>query len=158
MWEGDMTRSVWRKRFKVIGLVLSIMMLGAWVFSVMYASNYTPPGTQWTISIGFGRIVFGDDHLNSGWTCAPIYPYWKHYAEKLPWTEFSRHWLGFGLPSKSFDGTLQAPAWLFVVAVGFPTSLLWWRDRPKAGFCRICKYDLTGNVSGICPECGTAVE
>ncbi len=24
--------------------------------------------------------------------------------------------------------------------------------------CRKCSYDLTGNVSGVCPECGTAVE
>jgi len=23
--------------------------------------------------------------------------------------------------------------------------------------CRICDYDLTGNVSGICPECGTPI-
>lgn len=24
--------------------------------------------------------------------------------------------------------------------------------------CKICKYDLTGNVSGICPECGTTID
>lgn len=27
---------------------------------------------------------------------------------------------------------------------------------PPPGFCR-CGYDLTGNLSGVCPECGTAV-
>lgn len=26
------------------------------------------------------------------------------------------------------------------------------------GLCHVCKYDLTGNVSGRCPECGTAIE
>lgn len=25
------------------------------------------------------------------------------------------------------------------------------------GFCRICRYNLTGNVSGRCPECGTEI-
>jgi rubrerythrin len=25
------------------------------------------------------------------------------------------------------------------------------------GQCRKCGYDLTGNVSGVCPECGEAV-
>lgn len=29
----------------------------------------------------------------------------------------------------------------------------WWK-RPRKGFCGICGYDLTGNVSGTCPECG----
>ncbi len=30
------------------------------------------------------------------------------------------------------------------------------RRRPKAGCCRACGYNLTGNTSGICPECGSA--
>ena len=25
------------------------------------------------------------------------------------------------------------------------------------GHCKVCDYNLTGNVSGICPECGTAI-
>jgi hypothetical protein len=29
--------------------------------------------------------------------------------------------------------------------------------RPPMGCCPACAYNLTGNVSGICPECGTAV-
>ena len=28
---------------------------------------------------------------------------------------------------------------------------------PRPGHCRNCGYDLTGNLSGICPECGAAV-
>ena len=28
---------------------------------------------------------------------------------------------------------------------------------PKNGYCDSCGYDLTGNVSGICPECGRRV-
>jgi hypothetical protein len=29
--------------------------------------------------------------------------------------------------------------------------------RPKRGCCAKCNYDLTGNVSGRCPECGTPI-
>jgi hypothetical protein len=29
--------------------------------------------------------------------------------------------------------------------------------RLKVGHCECCGYDLTGNVSGVCPECGTPV-
>jgi hypothetical protein len=53
------------------------------------------------------------------------------------------------------------PACLFAV----PTALLivpFWRLRRlrlrrAAGLCPACAYDLRGNVSGVCPECGTAV-
>ena len=27
--------------------------------------------------------------------------------------------------------------------------------RAAAGLCVECSYDLTGNISGVCPECGT---
>jgi predicted RNA-binding Zn-ribbon protein involved in translation (DUF1610 family) len=31
------------------------------------------------------------------------------------------------------------------------------RDRLEAGRCHACGYDLAGNVSGICPECGMTI-
>lgn len=30
-------------------------------------------------------------------------------------------------------------------------------DRDAARRCRVCDYDLTGNQSGVCPECGTVI-
>jgi len=30
--------------------------------------------------------------------------------------------------------------------------------RRKNGLCVICGYDLKGNISGVCPECGEQVE
>jgi hypothetical protein len=37
-----------------------------------------------------------------------------------------------------------------------PTAILWYLDhRTQRGHCRKCDYNLTGNLSGICPECGT---
>ena len=51
------------------------------------------------------------------------------------------------------------PSWMLLSMFAIPTAILWWRDRrPKAGFCMVCEYDLTGNVSGTCPECGTAYD
>ncbi len=32
------------------------------------------------------------------------------------------------------------------------------RRRRKRGLCLTCGYNLTGNTSGVCPECGTRVE
>ncbi len=36
---------------------------------------------------------------------------------------------------------------------------LWWAPvRIPSGHCQKCGYDLTGNVSGVCPECGAKVD
>ena len=32
------------------------------------------------------------------------------------------------------------------------------RRRRRKGLCIKCGYNLTGNVSGVCPECGTTIE
>jgi hypothetical protein len=45
--------------------------------------------------------------------------------------------------------------WLVAAAAGSP--LAWAalaRRSPPPGHCRRCGYDLTGNASGVCPECG----
>jgi hypothetical protein len=37
--------------------------------------------------------------------------------------------------------------------------LMWWsaQRRTEQGICSSCGYSLTGNTSGACPECGTAI-
>lgn len=53
---------------------------------------------------------------------------------------------------------VRIPLWIPFVAFGIPAVWLWRRDRRQRGpgCCRRCGYDLTGNVSGTCPECGAA--
>jgi len=80
-------------------------------------------------------------------------------------------YLGFGWHHErrnrlqNFDWwTGYVPVWaLFVLTAALPCA--WTRGYLKClrsardcdGVCRICSYDLTGNVSGVCPECGVAV-
>lgn len=51
-------------------------------------------------------------------------------------------------------GLLLLPALWFVAPV---RGRLRRRAMRRRGLCRRCGYDLTGNRSGVCPECGTAV-
>jgi len=45
----------------------------------------------------------------------------------------------------------------FAVAPGGSAIRAWRRRHPlRPGLCPRCGYDLTGNVSGVCPECGTS--
>ncbi len=52
---------------------------------------------------------------------------------------------------------LILPLWPLVVAIAIPTAWFWRRDRRHPpGHCKRCGYDLTGNVTGVCSECGEA--
>ena len=59
---------------------------------------------------------------------------------------------------------ISTPLWLAAsLFATYPTiafiqgPLRRWRRRRK-GLCENCGYNLTGNESGICPECGTKIE
>jgi predicted amidophosphoribosyltransferase len=54
---------------------------------------------------------------------------------------------------------LGLPFWLPFAAITIPTALLSWRDRRRClpNHCQSCNYNLTGNTSGTCPECGAPI-
>lgn len=47
-----------------------------------------------------------------------------------------------------------------VLTVAVPVAYVRYRESMVVlpGFCRKCRYNLTGNVSGRCPECGTDID
>ena len=59
------------------------------------------------------------------------------------------------LPRRAFG----VPDWFLALAFAIG-PILWLRSRRRANTgskCAFCGYSLTGNTSGICPECGTPV-
>lgn len=60
----------------------------------------------------------------------------------------------------SHDGIINLPYSLAFAIWAAPTTFLWYLHgrRILPGHCQKCGYDLTGNVSGICPECGKPCE
>ncbi|HSU67250.1 MAG TPA: hypothetical protein VLJ39_10275 [Tepidisphaeraceae bacterium] len=97
-----------------------------------------------------------------------------------PWSPAATHWPGFAVESRpvSFDinadiarpggpppsvsytvHALYTPwaLWTMLTAL-LPAAAVWrWRhglSRSRRGLCIACGYSLTGNLSGVCPECG----
>ena len=91
------------------------------------------------------------------------------------WFYVEHHWpptsLGLDLPScfedphgasrKNGFGVfmLNVPLWVpFIVLIALAGgSSYFTRRKPYWNQCATCWYDLTGNESGICPECGTRI-
>lgn len=65
----------------------------------------------------------------------------------IPWTR-----IGFSIPLNWFAGGSAVASLMFLI-----TFLRKRRRLIACGACMKCGYDLTGNVSGVCPECGQRV-
>ena len=57
-------------------------------------------------------------------------------------------WPGFAINTVFYAAVIAGP-WTIAV-------VLRRRSRIRRGRCLVCGYDLTGNTSGVCPECGSA--
>ena len=112
-------------------------------------------------------------------------PPWKHLVDYLPeplpdlnwyarrghshkllgiqWAEWSMPNLRFGrkpqtVTFKVFFVQLWMPLVLFsILPLAALLASARRRTRKRAGMCVQCGYNLTANVSGLCPECGTEV-
>ncbi len=152
MWTSDMTRRLsqrWRV-VKSVGLVVCVLILAAWGASLVLFVQ-VPYGGNAAIALRGGGVLLLTGVSERGG----------------PMTWHVRTESGYGLGLRGpYPGlttwrrggrTLITwwPLWPVFLAAAVPTTLLWWRDRryPK-GHCQTCGYDLTGNTSGVCPECG----
>ena len=64
----------------------------------------------------------------------------------------------YGVAGQGVGRASAVPLYAVFAAVAVPTLAVWWFGRKpvKPGHCR-CGYNLTGNQSGVCPECGDEV-
>jgi hypothetical protein len=62
--------------------------------------------------------------------------------------------------SSSRVGRIHAISrWVLFLVLAGVTAIVWSRHRRRIrpGHCQKCGYNLTGNVSGLCPECGKKI-
>jgi hypothetical protein len=114
----------------------------------------TDRDTMDNLEFGLGPLIYGENPPAApGWRVTCDAPSWPADVWWRPRLELYRSALLAGC-------TVAVPVWIPLLVVAFPTALAWWRDRRRIppGHCQCCGYDLTGNVSGRCPECGSPTE
>ena len=143
-------------RLSLVGFVLSAGLVVAFVTSLrggygylgspIFNHDWAPSG----VAGGNGAIgVFFSGPRPPG--TSGIWFWDENFGERFwPW------WLWH--PTLAIEGPvgfLAVPIWIPLVLIAIPSYIAWRVSRHLPGHCRKCQYDLTGNVSGVCPECGS---
>lgn len=140
----------------LVSALLCTILLAAFGVSMFLNISWTSPGLKHTLVLSGGALTH-DDRL---WLTDGYPPPQAPWARLPPagWS-FAKNEEGlrFGPWERGKSGFRRTGCSLLtpLLLLGLPTALLWWRQhRARPGHCRSCGYDLTGNTSGQCPECG----
>jgi len=146
-------RSRIQRILKWTGVVVCVVILTMWLTSALRPTLFRTPfgGVAWY----HGAVMFLEGATNDyGYLEESRLP--PNLAGPPKWHET----LGLSALPQSLRlfGKLMIlmPLWLPFLGAAVPTAILWHRDRRtvEPGCCQRCGYNLTGNTSGICPECG----
>lgn len=131
--------------FAICTLLFTLDLASGW-FSASYGSGW------WSCEFQHGSFSVV---LNLSSTPWPRREWHMAWAETYSLRTFEVPWYQrLSTPLADVVGVALAPVILLFVAIGL--SLYWHNRRrmTRRGFCSTCGYNLRGNVSGICPECG----
>ena len=125
--------------------------------------DFTIEGVQLTVSYtkaNKARVIVAEEYWHIGpFGCSKglwLWPPWSK-IQAYPWvkrapTPFSRFAWRITFPLSAL--IVLFAAYPIVTFIRGPMRR--WHRR-REGLCQTCGYNLTGNVSGVCPECGTRI-
>jgi hypothetical protein len=150
-----------------LSLALFVATVMLWVRSYWTFQILARYGEQWHC---YGESVAGvlaiELYANAPERHVIPLPHWKYIShmrrERPPFNVWEQlHHFEFSGGAGGW--TVAFPHWLpCIIFLGTPA--LWLRRHRQErrqiadGCCRSCGYNLTGNVSGVCPECGKPIE
>ncbi len=161
-WKSGSTRKRKRRVLKWAGLILSLLIVTAWIVSLFWSVHYTRRGSyidgrHWRLCPTCG-LSFAGGCLTHFAGNAP-----KDISGVVGYLQFGLGYVGQQGWMPYFERTffgfyVSVPLWILLLLVVVPTVFLFWHDRMYPGHCcQRCGYDLRGNISGVCPECGQAL-
>ena len=145
----------WRRIARRTCGVALLTTVGLWLFSI---------NRLWTVECGpFGtrNKTSWPGSLSLSYTVAATQRPFTVTSKDMPWSTIRllpwtcvcfRNWPV--TPGSKY--VVFLPFWVLAIIPPLGFILLRPKRRLPHG-CRKCDYDLTGNVSGICPECGTGI-
>ncbi len=152
---GTEPTRAWRWWCRWLGVTACILIAGLWVTSVNQAAGWkrvTENGDAQYLMIDSGWIVGGRIALPRFLTGPPGTEFTIQDPDPSATVWWTWPWYRAG----ASESTILLPLWLALLACALPTGWLFYRERVrKPGVCATCGYDLTANVTGVCPECGT---
>ena len=142
-------------------LIITLLLLATGVYSLRFVHYFTPPGH---IALFYEDSIhvyaFGDRAINFRVIHGAGTNSWENrYLTQLSCPGLFRiDWFDHPAPHSVLQGTIYVRPTL-VLLLAYPTfalihSEIRRRSRHRKGHCLSCGYDLTGNCSGQCPECG----
>jgi hypothetical protein len=155
----------------LVSLLLCVATVVLWVRTlqwntfVAYDATITARGVQWQYyvdtyegTVHFARLMNADrtSQLPGG-----KFRFLTFRITSRSSLTGARYWVATG--AGYWRQHLTLPCWMIGVACAVLPGLRLIQQirnarRASVGTCGHCSYDLTGNTSGICPECGTAVK
>ncbi len=154
-----------KRRLGMAGLVVAgmmfVMILGSFRISIALDGSDSDSASWIPDTPRYPAVV----RISSGifWVQVPTNFWEKHHLWTLerddewpvPLTNF-RPWISWRpfVDRRTAFFFLTIPLWIPTLLIAIPSFLLWRRNRKlPEGHCN-CGYNLTGNMSGVCPECG----
>ena len=130
--------------------LVSVSLVLIWLVSIV-AYVRVPYAPKRAVAIGSGSFIH---HRGVSIAGTPL----TLTANWLPTTSLLGRWgtsgADWGKGKAAFSSFI--PIWPSAIALAIPTAVLWLLvpKRYPEGHCQNCGYNLTGLVSGRCPECG----